>query len=332
VTGAIVVQEHQEPPIVPGTLDFRVSAIIPTYNRRDRVMRAVRSALAQRLAPHEILVVDDGSNDGTAAAVGRLAESQPAIRYLQQRNAGPAAARNRGMEVATGNWLAFLDSDDEWTREKLHNAASLVAAMPDTEFVHSACSHRTRDGSLIHGPRHAAEDLANKHFLMRGFTLKTTTVMIKRSLAQSVGGFREDLRTCEDYEFFWRAVAQARGVGYVPARDAVIHVSDDGLSIRHTRSFLMQDNVAALGSAARWMERQPSLANLARVMRARQYWEYRTLLQHQLRRGALLPAVQLLARPPDPVRAEQRARAMLSACAGLLKKEPPYEGPGAPDN
>ena len=327
-----MLQEREEPGTVPAALDFRVSVIVPTFNRRDRVLRAIRSALAQRLAPQEIVVVDDGSNDGTAEAVRRLAESQPAIRYLQQPNKGAAAARNRGMGAATGNWLAFLDSDDEWTPDKLQNAANLVAASPDTEFVHSNRSHRMPDGTVIGGWRYAAEDLADKHFLMRGFTLKTTTVMLKRSLAQSIGGFREDLHTCEDYEFFWRAVAQARRVGYVAECDAVIHVSDDGLTTGHTRSFLMRDNVAALGSAARWMEREPSLTTLARVMRARQYWEYRSLLQHQLRRGAILPAMQLLARPPDPLPGDRRARAALSACAGLLKKEPPYEGPGAPDN
>lgn len=326
-----MLQEHEEPPIIPAAADLRVTVIIPTYNRRDRVMRAVRSALAQRLPPHEIVVVDDGSNDGTAEAIAGVAESQPSVRYLLQRNAGPAAARNRGMEVATGDWLAFLDSDDEWTPDKLRNAAHLVAESPDIEFVHSNRSHLMPDGSVVGGWRYAAENLADKQFLMRGFTLKTTTVMLKRSLAQSVGGFREDLRTCEDYEFFWRAVAQARAVGYVAACDAVIHVSDDGLTNRHTRSFLMRDNVAALGSAARWMERDPSLATLARVMRVRQYWEYRTLLQNQLRRGALLPAVRLLAQPPDPLPGDRRARAALSACAGLLKKEPPYEGPGAPD-
>jgi glycosyltransferase involved in cell wall biosynthesis len=324
--------QHTEEPVVGGAApDFRVSVVIPTYNRCERVQRAVRSALDQQLPVHEIIVVDDGSSDGTAEAIAALAQAHGGIRYLHQANAGAAAARNRGMDAATGNWLGFLDSDDEWSPRKLANAAALVAAAPETDFVHSNPLHRMPDGREAGGWRYPADDLASKAFLMRGFTLKTTTVLLTRELAGSVGHFREDLRTCEDYEFFWRAVAQARRVGYVAEHDVLVHVSDDGLSIRHTQSFLMRDNVAALGSAARWMEQQPAMGPLANVIRVRQYWEYRTLLQHHLRRAALVPAMRLLTRPPEPLPGARRARAALSACAGLLAGEPPYVGPGAPD-
>jgi glycosyltransferase involved in cell wall biosynthesis len=96
----------------------RVSAIIPTFNRREMVMRAVTSALHQSHPVHEVIVIDDASTDGTAALFEGTSDQR--IRFVRlPENRGGAVARNTGIDLATGGWIAFLDSDDEWLPEKL---------------------------------------------------------------------------------------------------------------------------------------------------------------------------------------------------------------------
>jgi len=93
-----------------------ISAIVPTFDRAPQLERALASIEVQTLAAGELIVVDDGSTDRTPEMV---AERFPAVRYLRQENRGVSAARNRGIEAARGEWIALLDSDDEWLPEKL---------------------------------------------------------------------------------------------------------------------------------------------------------------------------------------------------------------------
>src|SRR5664280_1650862 len=110
----------------------KVSVVIPTYNRLAYLREALDSVLAQTRAADEILVVDDGSTDGTEAAISAL----PApVRYLRQQNAGPAAARNHGLREAKGDWIAFLDSDDLWVPEKLEAQMDFLERNPAVELL-----------------------------------------------------------------------------------------------------------------------------------------------------------------------------------------------------
>jgi glycosyltransferase involved in cell wall biosynthesis len=108
---------------------MRVSAVIPTFNRRQYIRRAIDSVLEQTVAVDEVVVVDDGSTDGTAEAVEKWYGSR--VRIVRQKNGGVSAARRRGVQEARGEWIAFLDSDDEWTPARngeLLNAADRVPA------------------------------------------------------------------------------------------------------------------------------------------------------------------------------------------------------------
>lgn len=96
---------------------MKVSALIPTYNRRTQVTRAIESVLAQSVPVEEIIVVDDGSTDGSAEAIRSCYGSRVAI--YRQENAGVSSARNRGIREAQGEWIAFLDSDDVWLPTKI---------------------------------------------------------------------------------------------------------------------------------------------------------------------------------------------------------------------
>ncbi len=106
-----------------------ISVIIPLYNRREEIGRAIASALRQSHAPHEIVVVDDSSRDNSASAVAALGDQR--IRLLRhERNRGAAAARNTGIAAAEGEWIALLDSDDEWEPEKLARQLAALQAAP----------------------------------------------------------------------------------------------------------------------------------------------------------------------------------------------------------
>ena len=96
--------------------DLSISVIIPTFNRAELLKRALESVQCQTLLPYEVLVIDDGSTDHTK----ELVNSQfPKVRFFHQEQKGVSAARNRGIQLAKGNWIAFLDSDDEWLPNKL---------------------------------------------------------------------------------------------------------------------------------------------------------------------------------------------------------------------
>ena len=111
-----------------------VTVVIPTYNRKGLLPRALTSVARQTRPPDEVIVVDDGSTDDTEGLVRR---EFPDVRYLQQENRGVAAARNRGIREAKGEWLAFLDSDDEWLPQKLTRQLDELREQP--EFL--LCPH-----------------------------------------------------------------------------------------------------------------------------------------------------------------------------------------------
>src|SRR5256885_6424615 len=108
---------------------MKVSAVIPTYNRRDYIRRAIDRVLAQTVPVDEIVVIDDGSTDGAAELIKSTYGSR--VRVVQQANSGFCAARRRGVHEAKGEWIAFLDSDDEWTSDRNAQLLAAAAAVPE---------------------------------------------------------------------------------------------------------------------------------------------------------------------------------------------------------
>ena len=113
---------------------LNVSVIIPTYNRKNLLKRALHSASSQTLVPQEIIVVDDGSSDGTKDWV---LERFPCVRYISQDNSGVSSARNRGIREAKGSWIAFLDSDDEWMPDKLEKQEIAINDSKEAWLCHT---------------------------------------------------------------------------------------------------------------------------------------------------------------------------------------------------
>ncbi len=142
-----------------------ISAIMPVYNGAATVAKALDSALSQTQPPEEIVVVDDGSTDATAEIVARFG---PPVRCVRQANAGPAAARNRGIAEARGQWVAFLDSDDLWYPTKLQRQRELIAAAPDLGVVFCNWDKRRQDGEILcEGFSDPAERLSARSLRLR---------------------------------------------------------------------------------------------------------------------------------------------------------------------
>jgi len=121
-------------------LRFDISVVIPTFNRVELLQRAIRSVLVQTLLPKEIIVVDDGSVDQTRETIQSKYKGE--VNYCYQPNQGVSHARNTGINMAKGNWIALLDSDDEWMPEKLEQQAAVLTDHPDFRFCHTGNQNR----------------------------------------------------------------------------------------------------------------------------------------------------------------------------------------------
>lgn len=201
-------RELEAPPAGPEDLTRpRVSVIIPTYNRAGLLPRALDSVLAQSVPDLEVLVVDDGSTDATRDVAVRY--DDPRIRYLAQpRNLGAAAARNRGMRESRGEYIAFLDSDDEWLPGKLARQLDVFRrSSDDVGLVYGGVQDDDgRGGGRTRRAQHRGDlyrDLLVRNVLHGG----GSNVVIRRRVVATVGFFDERLPAVEDHDY-WLRVAR----------------------------------------------------------------------------------------------------------------------------
>ncbi len=174
------------------------SVIIPVYNGERFLAETLRSVFAQTLLPDEIIVVDDGSTDGTAALVARLAATAPApVRYLYQENRGPAAARNTGIKQAQGATLAFLDADDLWTPEKQQTQMALLTATAEVHIITGLTQQFLDPEDSSVAQLTAQHPYSDPHFQSKLF---------RAELFERVGLLDESLRFGEDIDWLVRAV------------------------------------------------------------------------------------------------------------------------------
>lgn len=195
----------------------RVSVIIPAYNAARHIAEALDSVLAQDYPALEVIVVDDGSADETVDIVARYGAP---VRLLRQANAGAAAARNRGLEAASGAYIAFLDADDVWLPGKL---AAQIAYMEDHSEIGLTCGrwlvwHADGAGAFPEPGSLAPSASASEpvrlvaersgwlyHQLLLDVIVWTSTVVVRHEIAQRIGGFDEDFRRGQDYDYWLRA-------------------------------------------------------------------------------------------------------------------------------
>jgi len=181
-----------------------ISVIIPTHNRAHTISQAIESVLKQSLPPTEIIIIDDGSTDGTAELVQN---KFPNCRYLHQQNQGVSSARNSGISAASGEWLAFLDSDDEWMPDKLAAQASALECNPEAHLCHTE-EIWIRNGKRVNQmKKHAKRGGWIFQHCLPLCAISPSSVIIHHSLFEAVGLFDEKLPACEDYDLWLRICA-----------------------------------------------------------------------------------------------------------------------------
>ena len=179
-----------------------VSVVIPVFNGERFLREAVQSVLDQKYSPVEIIVVDDGSTDGTATLARSLPET---VRYLSQTNQGPAAARNRGIEQAKGSLIAFADADDLWPAAKLELQLPYLISDPKIDIVLGRIQLLSE---TVDGPTQGQE---------AGFSVNLGSAVIRKSVFERVGLFDETMRYSEDVDWFMRARESGAAIATVDA-------------------------------------------------------------------------------------------------------------------
>jgi glycosyltransferase involved in cell wall biosynthesis len=183
----------------------RVSVLIPTYNRLPKVKEAVSSVLKQTYQDFELWVVDDGSTDGTGEALKVFGDR---IKYVSQANRGVSSARNLGLRVSRGKYVAFLDSDDLWEPDKLEIQVGCMEANPQFPLCYTD-EIWIRKGVRVNPKK--------KHAKYSGWIfekclplciISPSSALMKRTLFEEIGGFDENLPVCEDYDFWLRVTCR----------------------------------------------------------------------------------------------------------------------------
>lgn len=229
-----------------------VSVVIPTYNYGRFIAEAIRSVLQQTCLPSEIIVVDDGSRDETAAVVGAFADT---VRYIRQDHAGVCAARNRGVSESSGELVAFLDADDVWAPTNLEKQMERFESDEEIGLVH--CGMREFDGETgetIRFYMEGAEDgVADNLLLWEGPAIVGPGggIIVSRRAFDHVGGFDTRMKVGEDWDFCYR-VARLFKIGFVPEplvnyrnHSAAAHHNvenmERGMSIFYEKAFATRD-------------------------------------------------------------------------------------------
>lgn len=184
-----------------------ISVVIPLYNKAPHIERALNSIMIQEPLPDEIIVVDDGSTDGSGEIVANL--QLPLVKLIRQENRGVSAARNRGIKEAKGELIAFLDADDEWLPGFLAEILLLYEKFPQAGLLATAHEEIMPDGGLKRTnpkifPSHCQQGLITYLKNWYDVGICSSAIAIKRSIFNIIGGFKEGEIICEDLDMFVR--------------------------------------------------------------------------------------------------------------------------------
>ncbi|MDZ4811400.1 MAG: glycosyltransferase [Pseudomonadota bacterium] len=275
---------------------MKYSVVIPTFNRREKLVEAIDSVLRQRYADIEIIVVDDGSDDDSCKM---LAQRFPEVHALQQANQGPAAARNRGIAAAKGEWIAFLDSDDIWLEHKIERELDLFKRFPEAALLAGNAS------SLVEGTLRSADTFAQRQIpfvdqqpryfdwslpiMKLGPTCCMSAMVFRLDALRMLGAhpFNERLRLDEDWDLEFRFFARFKALLYpdIACHRRVFH--DD---TRHHYSAAGQIKSAAEQRTI-WQQQRDIIARYLDVSA----WDAETragFLQRHRELGALLQKLE----------------------------------------
>jgi len=188
--------------------DYKISIVIPTFNRIGSLPRALDSALNQTYQPSEIIVVDNGSSDGTTKL---LRERYPSIRLLIEKKLGVSAARNKGIRHSKFQWIALLDSDDAWDKTKLEKQKNALASSQDQFRLVHTDEIWIRNGNKFNQMKKHQKfggDIFNNCLSL--CCISPSSVLINKNIFKEVGYFDESLPVCEDYDLWLKICSQEK--------------------------------------------------------------------------------------------------------------------------
>jgi glycosyltransferase involved in cell wall biosynthesis len=245
--------------------ELSVSVILPTFNRRQTIERAIKSVLEQNVAVMELIVVDDGSTDGTEDLVAELCNSDERIVYFKRDNAGACAARNFGVSVAKGELIAFQDSDDEWEPTKLARQMNVrIASGPALVFT----SHTVifGDGSTELRPSLPIQEdgVAFLTQILEDNFISTQTVLVDKSILADSPMFDTQLKRLQDWDLW---LSLCRTTKFVHVAESLVNVyrQEDSLTVNSQNYYVSLSRI--LRKHWRLFVRRPrrSLRHLLRV-------------------------------------------------------------------
>jgi len=190
----------------------RVSIVIPTFNRASTLPRAITSVLQQTFKDFDLWIIDDGSTDHTEKLMETWSKNK--IHYIKQKNFGVSTARNSGIKLSTGEWLAFLDSDDEWLPQKLQKQFDFIERYPKIPLVHGE-EIWVRNGKRVNA-KHIHQKFGGSIFqkCLALCLISPSAAIMQRSLLAEVGAWDEEFIVCEDYDL-WLKITAKHEVGFI---------------------------------------------------------------------------------------------------------------------
>jgi glycosyltransferase involved in cell wall biosynthesis len=185
-----------------------ISIIIPTYNHHDVVLATLDSVFAQTLTDFEVIVINDGSPDDTAAVLRPLIDAGR-IRYFEQSNAGQSTARNRGIELARGQFIALLDDDDLWPTDKLQWQSQALLAQPAAGMIYGSSSQFGEQTDLPAPAAGAPSGWVYEKFLRYNYIRSPGQTLIRADLLRKLGGFDTSIWGADDWDLYLRLAKEA---------------------------------------------------------------------------------------------------------------------------
>jgi glycosyltransferase involved in cell wall biosynthesis len=214
--------------------DFLISAVIPAYNNGKYIARAIDSVLSQSYKPMEVIVVDDGSTDNTEDVVKTFGDK---IKYIRKENGGASSARNVGILAAKGDWIAFLDGDDEWLENRLEDQVSLLKKdntlkWVSSNFITCLCLSGRRAAYTpdVNVAKLLNEQTSISYYAaaVQGISGCTDTMLIRKACLIEAGPFDINYQLAEDLDMWWRIACRWPRIGVVAAPGAVYHMQVGG--------------------------------------------------------------------------------------------------------
>lgn len=203
-----------------------VSIIVPTFNRAQLVAEAIKSVLNQTYGNFEIIIIDDYSTDNTAELIGKINDDRISY-FCLNKNQGAPAARNIGLKKASGQLIAFLDSDDQWVSTKLEKQVALFEREQHIGLVYTGIKFINNQSERVLVPKVRGD--ISKNILMKNYVGPTSSVLIKKALIDKVGGFDNTLPSCQDWDLFIR-IGQICEIDYI-AEPLVLYFEHGGTRI-----------------------------------------------------------------------------------------------------